>query len=664
MDKLSASPRIREALSSMKVESYLDAILHIPYRYEDFSLTPFKADYEDKERIVIYGKLASNVRVARFSHRDCTRFAFHATNGGFFNVEAWNRSYLGSFLKPGENYTLSGIYDKKRNVLSMLNLTKGEVSKEEALRPIYHLVDPIKQKSFQNLVAKAFEKVGMIETLVPEEFCHKYRLLDKKEALYRLHFPRNREDIRQGKRYLKYEEALLFELRCSLIRDLNRKIQKRRIVPIDREEVKSLIRNLDYKLTGDQKRALGEIINDMDGTSPMYRLLQGDVGSGKTLVAALACYANYTRGRQSALLAPTDTLARQHYENLTKLFEHTSVKVSLLTGAFKGSERQSVLDDLIEMQTDIVVGTHALFSKGVEYAALGLVVIDEQHKFGVNQRSALMGKGDDADLILMSATPIPRTLALTVFGDLDISTIREFPGGKRKVATSLLSTSDIKVQEKIKKAISSDHRVYIVAPEIESKANKGRYNSVKEVKALYERLYPGKVALLHGQMDAEAKQAALICFKMGISPILVATSLIEVGIDVKEANLMVVYEPTHFSLSSLHQLRGRIGRSGEEAEFLLLNDEEEENEKLKPLLESEDGFEIAEADLRLRGPGEVAGTRQAGLPDLAFSSILEDFKVFEAAREDAKAILLEKNNAAFDKIKEAAKEKMEDISLA
>jgi ATP-dependent DNA helicase RecG len=454
------------------------------------------------------------------------------------------------------------------------------------------------------------------------------------------------EDVHQGMRVLKYEEALLFELRTQIVRGENRALVKDYRRHIDREKLANFIATLPYRLTADQKQALEEGLTDMDSPHVMYRLLQGDVGTGKTLVAALLAYANHLRSEQTALMAPTDALARQHFETLKALFKGTNMEIGLLVGAMSAEEKHNVLEDLSDGTLDLVIGTHSLFSKGVEYAYLGLAIIDEQHKFGVNQRSLLLDKGEHADLLLMSATPIPRTLAMTLYGDLDVSSLTAFPSGKRNVTTKLVLSSDPQIPLEIEKSLQSSHRVYVVVPQIEGEEEKDE-TSVKAIGELYKKRYPNKVTILHGQMKEEDKTVAMMAFRSGLCPILVATSLIEVGLDVKPANLMIIYSPSFFALSSLHQLRGRIGRDGTPALCLLAlsgKEEDEDKAKLNVLLSTDDGFKIAEADLRLRGPGELAGVKQSGLPDFSYANLIDDFKIFECARDDAAAILKDKDN--------------------
>lgn len=662
---LSKSPAINLTLSHIGILTAMDVIEHLPRRYESFLYTPKKDHYEDKERIVKKGHVVQKGKSLRFLKRSLTSFYFETLEGETFLIEAWNRPYLSSTLNKDTLFTISGIYEKKRHSVALINILKGEIKPEEAFRAVYALPANVPNYSFSRLVKKCLALyIGKVEDRIPSDYKKKYRLCSHYEALEKAHFPKNEEDLRQARRTLKYEEALRFALKSALIKEANRELSKDNKQKINREKLDAFIASLPYSLSASQKSALNDCVNDMDSSSVMYRLLQGDVGTGKTLVAALAGYANYTRGEQTAILAPTDALAKQHYENLKKLFCGTKVEVSLLVGSLGKEERERVLLSLWDGTSDIIVGTHALFSKDVNYASLGLVIIDEQHKFGVNQRATLLNKGDHSDLLLMSATPIPRTLALTVYGDLDISTLTEFPQGKRNVKTSLIQEKDPSIDALIQDSIASNHRVYVIVPQIEG--NGSENTSVLKVASLYQKKYPGKVTLMHGKLDEERKETAILSFKSGLTPILVATSLIEVGIDVKEANLMIVYSPSHFSLSSLHQLRGRIGRGGDEANFLLLyaKVDEEENEKLRILTKESDGFKIAEEDMRLRGPGEMAGVKQSGLPSFNLANIVDDFKIFEVARDDANEILKHKEKKEYASLIEEVKKEVDDISLA
>lgn len=661
--KFSKSPRINKALYDMGLFTYEDIIFHLPRKYDNLEPTR-EYGLKDKERVVFLGKVTRPPVNSRFSRTQVTRFSFTTKAGNTFAVEAWNRPYLTKMLDSESVYTLVANFDYYKNKLNMINLTKGEPPVGDYLRPVYTLPQAITNYQFSRLVAKAFaSKESIIESDLPKPLSEKYRLLDKEEALHLVHRPFSKKDIYEGLRVLKYEECLLFSLKTQIIRSQNKELIKNERQFIDRDKLKAFIRSLPYKLTQDQISSTAEIVKDMDQRSLMYRLLQGDVGTGKTLVAALAFYANYLRNDQGAFMAPTDALARQHYRTLKELFKDTPMRVALLLGATPKKERFQINMGLINHKIDLVVGTHALFSEDVTFSSLGLAVIDEQHRFGVNQRLLLASKGEHADLLLMSATPIPRTLALTLYGDLDVSTLSQFPFNQRKITTKVVSNRDALIHQTIKRAIQNRQRVFIVAPVIDVSST--GLVSVEELYKYYEKLYPGQVSLLHGQMNIEDKNYALGEFITGQTPIIVSTSVIEVGIDVKEASTMIIYAPTSFGLASLHQLRGRIGRDGNEAICLLVYDGEDEDEidKLNVLVESNDGFFIAEEDLRRRGPGELSGLRQSGITSFEFVNLIDDFKMFEYARNDAKAILEHEIDYSYRRIISRAKREIEQAKF-
>lgn len=665
--RLTTSPRLNYLLLKMGILDYPDVLSHYPRRYESYEYTSPKALYHlvDKQRIVIYGKLISTPKSLRFSRLSNVSFFFEDEQGGNYKVVAWNRPYLTKILNLKDSYTLSASYDAKRHELNLLNIKKGLIPVGERIVPVYSLPSEYPNHSYLQLVEKSLEQCrGNIPDLVPIRFREKYKLESRYGALCKVHRPQDMEDVRLGSRVLKYEEALLFSLKNQIIRRENKALHSSGKGYFNMNEVEAFIAKLPYPLTNSQRQAIQEIVTDMEDGSLMYRLLQGDVGSGKTLVAAICCYANFLRGSQSALMAPTDTLAKQHYESLSSLFSGWKVNIVLLTGKMDPQIKRGVLSDIADGSADIVIGTHALFSKGVHYNHLGLAIIDEQHKFGVNQRSLLAQKGDDADVLLMSATPIPRTLSMTIYGDLDVSTLTEFPSGEKKIKTKILTSEDKAVDERIQHCLKEGKNAYLVAPKIE--AGEDELSSVKAVFELYKERYPGKCAILHGKMDEEEKEAAILSFKTGLCPIMVSTSLIEVGIDVAKADTMIIYEPQSFALSSLHQLRGRIGRDGSEALCYLCYDgnDPDDLDKLRVLEESLDGFHIAEEDLARRGPGEVAGVRQSGLPEFQLVNLVRDFKMFECARDDAAYLLSHPEEEGFSALLEAAKKQMANVSLA
>ena len=641
MDKLTKSPRLNYLLGEMGIFTPYDVINHLPRRYEDLSYTQEK-DLKDKQRLVLLGKVLSIPKLVNAKGLNILTFDFMSVSRHYYKVTFFNQPYLSKSLKIDETYSIVGTFNLKRNEVDGQKIYKGEIPELERLKPIYSLPSEYPNHLFAGLVKKCLEEVkGQIFSTVPYDFLNKYRLVNKEVALNWAHNPHNLEEIRQALRHLKYEEALLFSLKNQLIRESNKSLSKIRKEPIDLDVCAPFIDSLPYKLTKDQIDASKEIIEDMNQNALMYRLLQGDVGTGKTLVSFIALYANHLRGDQGALMAPIDALARQHYANAVKLFKNTKLKIALLLGSTPLSEKKQIKDDLKEGYIDIIIGTHALFTKDTIYSSLGLVIIDEQHRFGVNQRIALANKGDHADLLMMSATPIPRSLALSIFGDLDISTLYSFPSTKRDVVTKIVGPDDAIIFETVDKALESGKQAYVIAPLIDF-SEKGKF-SVDQLFARYALRYKAKVGLLHGKMKQEEKEETLNKFYSSDIKVLVSTQVVEVGIDVKNANTMVIYDATNFGLASLHQLRGRIGRDGSKSVCLLATNEEDAS-KLDILTQSEDGFAIAEEDMKQRGPGELTGVKQSGIPDFVFLNVVDDYKIFVVARDDAKQIVKNKDN--------------------
>ena len=648
MDELSKSKRINYLLHKMGIFSYSEVVNHLPRRYDDFSLT-HERNLKDKEKVTILGKVVTSPKKVLAKKATIVSFDVLTSNNTYFKVKAFNRPYLSKTVVVNEEYTITGIYDKKQNHINIINILKGKITDNKVLRPIYLLPSELANKDYAAVVNKSLKALeGKIYGFVPNSLRSKYRLCNKEYAFKKAHQPESYEDIHQAYRYLKYEEALLFSLKNQLIKEENKSLQKIRKEPIDLTSCEELIKTLPYSLTEDQIKASSEIIEDMNQSSLMYRLLQGDVGTGKTLVSFIALYANYKRGDQGALMAPTDVLARQHYENAKKLFKDTKLRIELLVGATPASEKRRIYDDLQEGYIDLVIGTHALFTKSILYNSLGLVIIDEQHRFGVNQRKALLDKGEHADLLMMSATPIPRSLALSIYGDLEISTLYKFPNVNRDVATRIVNSEDERIFKVVDKALNKKQKVYVVAPLIEYTDNE-KY-SAEKLFATYFARYHEKVGLLHGKMKNNEKEATLEKFASGDIDILVSTQVIEVGIDVKNATVMVIYDAHSFGLASLHQLRGRIGRDGSKSICILAVDSIEEDDKLDILVKSNDGFEIAEKDLSLRGPGELVGVRQSGIPDFRYLNMIDDIKIFVVARDDARAIVNDKKNKDYQYI--------------
>ena len=656
---LSESLRLNTMLHKMGIFTSYQVLEHLPRRYEVLNESK-EEEFIAKARVVVVGKIISPITIKKGYKISAATFIVSSPNlKRSFVVLAYNRTFLTKTLKQDDIVTVWGYYNDRTNEINMTGMTKGEIGVGDKVKPIYSLPVGFEPHNFSRIVKRCLEEnKDKLYSSVPYFYQNKYRLVSKYQAFNYAHFPISMEQVRQALRHLKYEEALMFSMKNKLIHEENKSLIKIKKEPIGLDICEPFLNNLPFKLTDDQLNAANEIIDDMNDSSLMYRLLQGDVGTGKTVISFVALYANFYRGNQGAIMAPTDALARQHYRNALEMFKNLNIKIALLVGSTSEKEKKEIYADLEDGSIDIIIGTHALFTKKVQYSSLGLVIIDEQHRFGVNQRQSLLDKGKDADLLMMSATPIPRSLALSIYGDLDITTLSTYPNIERSVNTRIVSPDAKIIDDCIEKALKQQQKVYIVAPLIE--LSDDRF-SVEELYKEYEKKYPGNVILLHGKLSNEDKEKALEEFINGDKSILVSTQVIEVGIDVKKATLMVIYDASNFGLASLHQLRGRIGRDGSRAACLLVVDksDEEAREKLSILVNSFDGFKIAEEDLKQRGPGDLAGLRQSGLPEFTYLNVIDDIKIFETARDDAKYIINHPEEKGFQYIIDRAKKLIE-----
>ncbi|MBE6143887.1 MAG: ATP-dependent DNA helicase RecG [Erysipelotrichaceae bacterium] len=670
MKLLTSSKNAEKELNLMGIYTSEDLISYLPYKYESFEYCT-KKEYElvDKERVVLLGRLVSNPKFIRTPKIDIIKFFFISEEGSFFNVVVYNRPYLTKMLNLEDHFTLVGTYNLEKKELNLINIKKGEIPKEERLKGVYHLPNQIQSSYFSKLMKRTLESMkGLIGNVIPDYLVSKYKLLNHEVALNYIHFPKNEESVKEALRTLKFEECLEYCLKNKIVRKDSKKKVKTDFKDIDTNKINEFIKHLSYKLTKDQIQAVKEIILDMKKDTLMYRLLQGDVGTGKTLVAGISLFGNFLRGMQGVILAPTDSLARQHFASISRLFKDYNINVELLVGSLSNKEKKDLILKIKEGKVDVIVGTHAVFSKDVEYSSLGLVIIDEQHRFGVNQRNLLVSKGNKVDLLLMSATPIPRTLSLSIYGDLDVSSLVSFPSGIRNVKTMVVDESSSKIEGLIDYCLKKNSQVFIVCPKIETSYRTNSL-SVKEVYDLFKDKYQNKIGMLHGKLKEDEKIKLIEDFREKRILILVSTSIIELGIDIKGATGMIIYSSNNFGLASLHQLRGRVGRSGNDSFCLLVSKiEEDENiERLKFLETCSDGFEISEEDMRLRGPGDFAGLEQSGFPSFNCLNIVSDFKMFEVARDEVSFIMNNLDNPLFKKYYSKIKDKMnknhEEIKL-
>ncbi|MDD7735604.1 MAG: ATP-dependent DNA helicase RecG [Bacilli bacterium] len=632
MRLLTSSTNLIEDLKKINIYRSEDLIEYLPYRYDSFYYTD-EDELLDKMRVVVLGKLVSNPRSSSKGKLNTITFHFVSNKGKFYSCIVFNRPYLMGILDLDSEFTIVGTFCLSNHQINVSSLKKGKIDSVNALKPIYHLPSSVSQSTYLNLVKRTFERIDeLVGEVIPSYLKDKYHLLSHKEAIKMVHFPLKSEDISKGLRTLKFEECLEYCFKNRIIRQQNKKLVKVVNKEIDTKLINQFILNLEYKLTRDQIIAIREIVLDLKDKSVMYRLLQGDVGTGKTIVGIITLYANYLRGKQGVLLAPTDSLARQHYENVNKELSKYNIKTCLLIGDMKQKEKQEIKSLISEGKIDVIVGTHAVFSESVNYSSLGLAIIDEQHRFGVNQRNMLASKGDDVDLLLMSATPIPRTLALSIYGDLDVSSLTMYPSARREVITKVVDFDSEKILSLLQYGIENNRQVFVVCPKISC----GEQKSSEEIYDKFKPLFQEKIALLHGKMPNEVKIEILDKFKKNEISILVSTTIVELGIDIKNACGMIIYSANSFGLSSLHQLRGRVGRDGQKAYCLLVDhfDEEKEGERLKFLETCSNGLEIAEEDMKRRGPGDFIGIQQSGFPSFNSLNIVSDFKMFEVARSE------------------------------
>lgn len=635
-------------LHHLQLTSSFDIVSYFPARYDDFSVTKIERS-SHQQRVVIKGEVHNKGSLIRINTR-FQRFQFEVkTLDSMYRVVVFNRPYLLSNLVINSPVLIAGKLDYyKKEIIATDVITKQVDS--FFIRPRYRLPQDYTQYDFQQLVKKAYStcvQKNQLREIIPVKYRTRYRLWPRNQAYFAMHFPQNSEQVHQALRYLKYEELLIFSLMMQKMKAFNQTLQKRKEKVIDESYLDRLIAQLPFSLSQSQIQALSDIKEDMQSNRLMYRLLQGDVGSGKTIVALLALAMNFRAGFQGALMAPTEILANQHYQTLTRFFAFDpTLRIRLLTAAISIKEKEKIYREIEEGTIHIVIGTHALIQEKLAFTNLGLAIIDEQHRFGVAQRKLLREKGEQVELMMMSATPIPRTLAISLFGDMDVSTLQSLPTAQRQVETLILADQDFdQLAEAIAQQTQQQHAVFVVCPLIEEGQSR---RSVTEVyQGLQEKLgKAAKISMLHGKMKALEKEKIMESFRSGKIDVLVATTVIEVGVDIQHANMIVIFNAESFGLAQLHQLRGRIGRRGQSGYCYLVvdNEGEETKQRLTYFANHHDGFDIARYDLASRGQGDIAGVRQSGVYDFQVASIFEDLKILEIAREDAKEIIQNPTN--------------------
>lgn len=651
-------PKIAYKLNKLGIYTVQDLMLYFPKKHIDYSSRTLIRDLKEGETTTVFGYIKSvsafntqkklsvvKVTVADESGRldlsffqaksnrfmlERTKSQFPINAGIMLSGKVKRNNYDGKLTFDKPTYSImTGEFLEDKN--SNLNIAR--------IVPIYTVCEDLSIKVLRRAIFNAIQKYkDEIENVIPDFMREKIGLLDKKTAVEQIHFPESQELLEQARFSLIFEELFLIQLKMVRIREQNSHNHSALALKIkEKGLVKEFIDNLPFELTGAQKKAVNEILNDLNSDVPMARLLQGDVGSGKTVVATIMLLAGVENGYQGALMAPTEILAQQHYNNLQQWLSPMGISVGLFLGSQGKKIREKFRTDLRNGQMNIAVGTHALIQEDVDFNNLGAIVVDEQHRFGVKQRNVLKKKSQNPQILTMTATPIPRTLALTVHGDLDLTIIDELPKGRKPIKTSLV-TSHKGVYELIQSEIDAGRQAYVVYPLIEESETLSAKAATIEAERLQKEVFPQyKIGLLHGKLKNDEKEQVMKDFKDKKYDILVSTTVVEVGVDVPNATVMLIENAERFGLSQLHQLRGRVGRNSLQSYCILHTStkSQETRERLNIMTQTNDGFVIAEKDLQLRGPGEFLGTRQSGLPDLIISDIVRDAKILEMARNEA-----------------------------
>lgn len=621
-----------------------DLLYFFPRSHEDRSKIKPIAECIEGETVCIKAKVY-NLPIDRYVRRNMLISSMQVfDDSGMINLVWYNNKYVKNNFKEGEEYIFFGKITRGKQGRVQITAPVYEKAGNERFTgkiiPLYPLTHGLSQKVVQSTMELALKDAGELEEYIPEEIRNKYKIAEINFSMHNIHFPSDFESYNIARERFVFEELLILQLALNERKDKNK--SSTGLLFDDVKCIREFTDTLPFELTGAQKRTINEICRDCRSGKQMNRLVQGDVGSGKTAVAASAIYMTVKNGYQAAMMAPTEILARQHYDSLNDMFKDTKINVILLTGSMKAKEKREALSDIVSGKADVVVGTHALIQDNVEFSDLGFVVADEQHRFGVEQRAKLLAKGNCPHMLIMSATPIPRTLALILYGDLDISIIDELPPGRKPVKTySVTAEMRKRVYNFLAKNIRNGMQAYVVCPLVAETEN----SDLKNAEDLAEKLavsYPDiKVGLMHGKMKPADKDEVMDGFSSGQIQLLVATTVIEVGVNVPNANIMAIENAERFGLSQLHQLRGRVGRGGSQAYCILITDSDNEvtKKRMETMCISNDGFYISEQDLKLRGPGDFFGTRQHGLPEMKIANLFEDRNILKLSQQAAKSII-------------------------
>lgn len=631
-------PKTINILNRININTVEDLLTYYPYRYNIIKFINIE-DADDTMTYYIKAKILSVPKVS-YIKRNFNKLDFFATNNDHeFKVTIFNRSFLKRNLTVDKEIVLIGKYSKIKNVFTA-NDIKFNID-EERIEPIYHLTEGIKNSSLENIMNSALSTKISLSDNIPNYLNEKYKLLTKNDAIRKIHQPKTINDIKQSELKLIYEELFTYMFKINYLKGIN-KISKGLPKEFNDNDIQDFLSSLNFLLTKDQLSTIEDILKDMKESKRMNRLVLGDVGSGKTIVAIVAILANFLSGYQSTFMAPTEILAKQHYESIKEYFKEYDINISLLTGSITKKQKENIYNQITNGEIDLVIGTHALLNDNLNFKNLGLVITDEQHRFGVNQRNLLQNKGlnGEADVLYLSATPIPRTYALTIYGDLDLSQIKTKPNIRKEIITKIADEKNIKeVLLKMYEELKLNHQIFVVSSLIEQN-DELNLNSVMELKEKLNKAFNNKVRIeiLHGKLKQKEKDELMKEFAENKINILISTTVIEVGIDIPNATMMVIYNAERFGLATLHQLRGRVGRSGIQSYCYLVTNSFN-NERLKVMEESSDGFYIAEKDFEQRGQGDLFGVKQSGDMSFKIANLKRDFNILSQANIDAKEFL-------------------------
>ena len=628
LDKI--GPKTAKTLNNLGIYNAEDLIRNYPYRFLIFAKRDINnPKYYDE---FVSDGIVESMPTLNFFKGKMNRLTFRCNvQNKIVKVVIFNRAFLKPNIIIGKEVTIIGKYDPKKETIVATNIRLGNLNKVE-IEPVYHLCKGITSKQMNAFINKALSVVKENNN-IPKELISKYNLMSEDEAVRIIHNPKDENSLKTALKTLKYEEIFTYMKNIKLLKiknEVHKEVYKKEV---SLNMVHDFINSLPFKLTSDQEKIVFKMLDEICGDTLMNRLLQGDVGSGKTIVAFIISYALYTGGYQTSFMAPTEVLARQHYKNACDLFKDTNFKVGLLTGKMTLKEKRKVYEKIEKNEIDMLIGTHALISDKVVWNNLGLVITDEQHRFGVNQRQTLKNKGLNVEVLMMSATPIPRTYALTIYGDTDTSSIKTKPSGRIPVITKVKKEDEIKdALEEIYKALKNQNQVYVIAPMIEENDD-SNYANVYDLKHKFNLAFKNyNVEVLHGKMTNEEKEKVMDEYAKGNIDILISTTVIEVGVDVKNATVMVIFDADRFGLSTLHQLRGRVGRNSLQSYCYLISDKD--TKRLKIMEEENDGYKISEADFKLRGQGDLFGSRQSGALSFKLSDVRKDYDLLVKVRDD------------------------------